>query len=96
MLLVPETGALPVAITSYLQSQSATVTGGVIFGGTAAVSDAAHPGFEARTAAIGAGGGAAGGARAGGQRAARQSARTRSGSSAITVDGGPGVAWELM
>jgi putative cell wall-binding protein len=40
MLLVPETGALPGAITSYLQSQSATLTSGVVFGGSAAVSDA--------------------------------------------------------
>ncbi len=40
MLLVPENGALPSAIISYLQSQSTTLTSGVIFGGGAAVSDA--------------------------------------------------------
>jgi putative cell wall-binding protein len=39
MLLVPESGALPAAITSYLQSQSTTLTSGVIFGGSSAVSD---------------------------------------------------------
>jgi putative cell wall-binding protein len=40
MLLVPKTGALPSAITSYLQSQATTLTSALIFGGSAAVSDA--------------------------------------------------------
>jgi hypothetical protein len=40
MLLVPQTGALPASIASYLQSQSGTLTSGVVFGGTAAISDA--------------------------------------------------------
>ena len=39
MLLVPETGPLPAGISSYLQSQSTTLTSGIIFGGGAAVSD---------------------------------------------------------
>jgi putative cell wall-binding protein len=40
MLLVPATGSLPAAISSYLQAQSSTMTSGLIFGGSSAVSDA--------------------------------------------------------
>ena len=39
MLLVPPNGALPASIASYLQTQSGTLTSGVVFGGTAAISD---------------------------------------------------------
>jgi ell wall binding domain 2 (CWB2)/Carboxypeptidase regulatory-like domain len=39
MLLVPQAGALPASIANYLQSQSATLTSGVIFGGAAAIND---------------------------------------------------------
>jgi ell wall binding domain 2 (CWB2)/Carboxypeptidase regulatory-like domain len=37
MLLVPSSGQLPAAISNYLQSQTATLTHGVVFGGTQAV-----------------------------------------------------------
>jgi hypothetical protein len=39
MLLVPATGALPSAIATYLHLRANTLTSGVIFGGTTAVSD---------------------------------------------------------
>jgi hypothetical protein len=39
MLLVPPSGALPTGIATYLHSQAGTLTSGVVFGGSAAVSD---------------------------------------------------------
>jgi putative cell wall-binding protein len=39
MLLVPQAGALPVAIANYLHMETSTLTSGIIFGGTTAVSD---------------------------------------------------------